>query len=643
MVIYNAATRELTAKIVYYGPGLCGKTTNLKVLHDRLEPGTAGQAAEPPDADRPDDLLRPAPGRARRHQGLQDPLPARDRPRPDGLQRDAPRRAEGRRRHRLRRRLAVDDAPEEPRELAEPQGQPEGPTTSPSRRSRSSSSTTSATSPTSSPSTRCRRRSASPRTRSSRRSPRAGRGVTETFKLISKLTFVDLLRRLQGRRAEEESAARAAADAAEAAREDDLQTWKDSLLKRESQPTSSRAALAPAFARAARLGRGALRHDRARPRRRRRGVALALLRARAAGPRAGLAAGARASPAATIQMDAIAMESRSARRDDRGPAEEAPPEEEIRTILSEADAVEPEIAAAPTPAPRAGGRAAAESGVPRRAEAAARARSSSSSSACTRPTPAPAASARPPSASSQAVAADPGPRRRDDRAPLRARRTARRALEKGVGGLHEALAAALRSASRPSRPRPGAPPSSSGSCERLESGASRSSRSGSRGEAGRQRKDTDDLGDGAAAALTETSAALVERSRIAGAIRPAGGSHEDQLRSRSRRARRDASSAARGARCRRPVAAPSEKSRGRWRAGSSAVPRSTGSSSRPSRRRPSSAAARPRTSAPRSRRCSRSASGATSPTRCSSPRWSACASRSRSRSTTSPSACASVR
>jgi len=42
MVFYNASTRELTAKIVYYGPGLCGKTTNLQVLHDRLEPGTAG-------------------------------------------------------------------------------------------------------------------------------------------------------------------------------------------------------------------------------------------------------------------------------------------------------------------------------------------------------------------------------------------------------------------------------------------------------------------------------------------------------------------------------------------------------------------------------------------------------------------------
>ncbi|MGE5277269.1 MAG: GTP-binding protein, partial [Acidobacteriota bacterium] len=43
MVVYNAATRELTAKIVYYGPGLGGKTTNLQVLHDRLEPSTVGK------------------------------------------------------------------------------------------------------------------------------------------------------------------------------------------------------------------------------------------------------------------------------------------------------------------------------------------------------------------------------------------------------------------------------------------------------------------------------------------------------------------------------------------------------------------------------------------------------------------------
>jgi len=36
MVLFNAATKELTAKIVYYGPGLCGKTTNLQKIYDSL-------------------------------------------------------------------------------------------------------------------------------------------------------------------------------------------------------------------------------------------------------------------------------------------------------------------------------------------------------------------------------------------------------------------------------------------------------------------------------------------------------------------------------------------------------------------------------------------------------------------------------
>ncbi|HTL98655.1 MAG TPA: hypothetical protein VL181_07610 [Holophagaceae bacterium] len=36
MVLFNAATKELTAKIVYYGPGLCGKTTNLQHIYDTL-------------------------------------------------------------------------------------------------------------------------------------------------------------------------------------------------------------------------------------------------------------------------------------------------------------------------------------------------------------------------------------------------------------------------------------------------------------------------------------------------------------------------------------------------------------------------------------------------------------------------------
>src|SRR2546428_2521185 len=36
MVLFNYSTRELTAKIVYYGPGLCGKTTNLQYTYESL-------------------------------------------------------------------------------------------------------------------------------------------------------------------------------------------------------------------------------------------------------------------------------------------------------------------------------------------------------------------------------------------------------------------------------------------------------------------------------------------------------------------------------------------------------------------------------------------------------------------------------
>jgi len=43
MVLFNHATREMTAKIVYYGPGLCGKTTNLMVIFDKLDSSQKGK------------------------------------------------------------------------------------------------------------------------------------------------------------------------------------------------------------------------------------------------------------------------------------------------------------------------------------------------------------------------------------------------------------------------------------------------------------------------------------------------------------------------------------------------------------------------------------------------------------------------
>ncbi len=43
MVSINYATREVTCKIVYYGPGLSGKTTNLIYVHKKVPPTTRGK------------------------------------------------------------------------------------------------------------------------------------------------------------------------------------------------------------------------------------------------------------------------------------------------------------------------------------------------------------------------------------------------------------------------------------------------------------------------------------------------------------------------------------------------------------------------------------------------------------------------
>jgi len=43
MVLFNYATKEITAKIVYYGPGLCGKTTNLQYIYSKTSPEAKGK------------------------------------------------------------------------------------------------------------------------------------------------------------------------------------------------------------------------------------------------------------------------------------------------------------------------------------------------------------------------------------------------------------------------------------------------------------------------------------------------------------------------------------------------------------------------------------------------------------------------
>ncbi len=43
MAFINYSAREINCKLVYYGPGLCGKTTNLKYIYDKTNPGNKGK------------------------------------------------------------------------------------------------------------------------------------------------------------------------------------------------------------------------------------------------------------------------------------------------------------------------------------------------------------------------------------------------------------------------------------------------------------------------------------------------------------------------------------------------------------------------------------------------------------------------
>ncbi|MEO8190917.1 MAG: ADP-ribosylation factor-like protein [Acidobacteriota bacterium] len=247
MVIYNAATRELTAKIVYYGPGLGGKTTNLHLLHERLEPATVGKLLNlATQTDRtiyfdllPVELgdikgykirfqLATVPGQTAFNETRRVVLKGTD-----GIVFVAdsqwtmlPKNLESW--QNLKENLKANGVSFEgipvviqynKRDLSDILSvdalqEALGLSSYPFVEAVAS----------------------------------AGRGVTETFKLISKLTFVDLLRRLQGRKPEE-------AGPIPSRREpDDLLSWKDSLLNRAASasapppppPAAAREATPPA-------------------------------------------------------------------------------------------------------------------------------------------------------------------------------------------------------------------------------------------------------------------------------------------------------------------------------------------------------------------------------------------------------------
>ena len=43
MSLINYSSREINVKIVYYGPGLCGKTTNIQYIYEKVSPDTKGK------------------------------------------------------------------------------------------------------------------------------------------------------------------------------------------------------------------------------------------------------------------------------------------------------------------------------------------------------------------------------------------------------------------------------------------------------------------------------------------------------------------------------------------------------------------------------------------------------------------------
>src|ERR1700674_5631965 len=229
MVIYNAATRELSAKIVYYGPGLGGKTTNLHLLHERLEPATVGKLLNlATQTDRtiyfdllPVELgdikgykirfqLATVPGQTAFNEtrrvvlkgtdgivfvadsqwtalpkNLESWQNLKDNLKANGVSFEGIPIVVQYNKRDLTDILSVDA-------LQEALGLSSYPFVE--------------------------------------AVASAGRGVTETFKLISKLTFVDLLRRLQGRKPDEAGPARTPREP------DDLLSWEDSLLARGGAP-----------------------------------------------------------------------------------------------------------------------------------------------------------------------------------------------------------------------------------------------------------------------------------------------------------------------------------------------------------------------------------------------------------------------
>ena len=126
MSLVNFTAREITCKIVYYGPGRSGKTTNLQYVYGRVPESRRGRMvslATQTDRTLFFDFLPLELGTI---SGLHHQVPALHRPGPELLQRHPEAGAAGRRRRRLRGRQPGPPLRRQPGEPAEPAGQPAG-------------------------------------------------------------------------------------------------------------------------------------------------------------------------------------------------------------------------------------------------------------------------------------------------------------------------------------------------------------------------------------------------------------------------------------------------------------------------------------------------------------------------------------
>ena len=133
MVFLNYTAMQMTAKIVYYGPGLCGKTTNLQLDPRPHRSPLARRDGEPGDGGRPHALLRPPPARRGDHRRHEGPPPALHGARPGLLQRHPAAGAEGRRRCRVRGRQPGPGGGAERGVALQPPAEPRGARPRPAR------------------------------------------------------------------------------------------------------------------------------------------------------------------------------------------------------------------------------------------------------------------------------------------------------------------------------------------------------------------------------------------------------------------------------------------------------------------------------------------------------------------------------